>query len=115
MPPYHGINYRNVRDFWHLPFTLACDNSGHLRADLDAIGSGIALAEERLSGLYASSRAPDAWHLLLGMGPLTRAELARILDVTPRTASQVALALEQAGLIESPAPERPLQPVLPRR
>ncbi len=91
--------------------TTAC---GHLRADLDAIGSGIALAEERLSGLYASSHAPDAWHLLLGLGPLTRAELARILDVTPRTASQVALALEQAGLIESPAPERPLQPVLPR-
>ena len=88
---------------------------GHLRADLDAIRSGIALADERLSGLYASSRAPVAWGLLVGLGPLTRAELARILNVTPRTASQVALALEQAGLIEPPAPERPLQPVLPRR
>ena len=77
--------------------TTACR---HLRADLDAIRSGIALADERLSGLYASSRAPDAWCLLLGLGPLTRAELARALGVTKRTASQAALALEQAGLVE---------------
>ena len=65
--------------------------SEHLRADLDAIRSGMARADERLSGLYASSRAPDAWHLLLGLGPLTRAELARALGVTKRTASQAAL------------------------
>ena len=77
--------------------TTAC---GHLRADLAAIRSGIALADERLSRLYASSRAPDAWRLLLGLGPLTRAELARALGVTKRTASQAALALEQAGLVE---------------
>ena len=43
-----------------------------------------------------------------GLGPLTRAELARALNVTKRTASQAALALEQAGLIEPPAPERAL-------
>ena len=84
-----------------LPSTLqnaiaaAC---GHLRADLDALRSGTALADARLSGLYASSRAPDAWRLLLGLGPLTRAELARALAVTKRTASQAALALIDAGL-----------------
>ena len=77
--------------------TTAC---GDLRADLDAIRSGFALADARLSGLYASARAPDAWGLLLGLGPLTRAELARGLKVTKRTASQGALALEQAGLVE---------------
>ena len=70
------------------------------RTDLDDLRSGIGLADERLSGLYASSRAADAWRLLLGLGPLTRAELARALGVTKRTASQAALALEQAGLIE---------------
>ena len=72
--------------------------AGHVRADLDAIRSGIARADERLSGLYASSRAPDAWRLLVGLGPLTRAELARALGVTKRTASQAALALIEAGI-----------------
>ena len=76
--------------------TTAC---GHLRADLVAIRSGVALADERLSGLYASSRVPDVWHLLLGLGPLTRAELARALCVTKRTASHAALALIEAGLV----------------
>ena len=70
------------------------------RTDLEDLRSGIALADERLSGLYASSRAPTVWRLLLGLGPLTRAELARALGVTKRTASQAALALEQAGLVE---------------
>ena len=77
--------------------TAAC---GHLRADLDAIRSGMALADARLSGLYASSRAPDAWCLLLGLGPLTRAELARALGVTKRTASQAAQALFKADLAD---------------
>ena len=71
---------------------------GHLRTDLDAIRSGIARADECLSGLYVSSRAPDAWHLIWGLGPLTRAELARALGVTKRTASQSALALIEAGI-----------------
>ena len=74
--------------------------AGFVRADLDAIRSGVARADECLSGLYASSRAPDAWRLLLGLGPLTRAEVARALGVTKRTASQAALALEQACLVE---------------
>ena len=82
--------------------------------DLESLHKALAHGLERLAGRYASSHAPAAWALLLGLGPLTRAELARGLEVTPRTASQVALALEQAGLIASPAPERPLQPALPR-
>jgi DNA-binding transcriptional ArsR family regulator len=101
-----------------LPSTLqlaVATAGGHLRTDLDAIRSGLALADERLSERYASSRARDAWGLLVGLGPLTRAELARNLAVTPRTASQAALALAQAGLITPPAPDRPLQPVSPRR
>ena len=86
-----------------LPATLreaVTTASGHVRADLDAVRQGVARADESLARLYASSRAPDAWCLLLGLGPLTRAELARALGVTKRTASQAALALEQAGLIE---------------
>lgn len=85
------------------------------QSDLETLHRGLAHGQERLAGRYASSHAPAAWTLLLGFGPLTRAELARVLKVTSRTASQVALALEQSGLIAPPAPERPLQPVLPRR
>lgn len=52
-----------------------------------------------LRGLYASSHAPHAWQLISALGPLTRAELARALDVTPRTASQAVIALENANLV----------------
>lgn len=83
--------------------------------DLESLHRELEHGQERLSGRYASSRAPDAWGLLLGFGPLTRAELARTLDVTARTASQIALALVEAKLVAPPAPERPLQPVMPRR
>jgi DNA-binding transcriptional ArsR family regulator len=69
-----------------------------LRADLDQARHGLTVAEARLSGLYASSRAPDVWALVLGLGPLTRSELARALGVTKRTASQGAEALIAAGL-----------------
>jgi hypothetical protein len=70
-----------------------------LRADLDQARRGLELAEERLSGLYASSRASDAWRLLLGLGPLTRAEIGRALGVTSRTASLAAIALTDADLV----------------
>ena len=83
--------------------------------DLETLHRGLEYGQECLAGRYASSHAPAAWTLLLGLGPLTRADLARGLKVTPRTASQIALALEQAGLIGPPAPDRPLQPVLSRR
>lgn len=86
-----------------------------LGQDLEVLRKGLEHGQERLSGHYASSRAPDAWGVLLGLGPLTRAELARALDVTARTASQIALALVEAQLVAPPAPERPLHPALPRR
>ena len=56
------------------------------------------MGDERLAGLYASSQAPAVWQLIAGLGPLPRAELARGLGVTRRTASQAATALEQADL-----------------
>lgn len=67
-------------------------------ADLAAVRTALALGNERLAGLYASSQAPVVWQLISGLGPLTRAELARALDVTRRTASQAATALERADL-----------------
>ena len=66
--------------------------------DLAAVTAMVACGEERLAGLYASSQAPAMWQLIGGLGPLTRAELARALGVTRRTASQAAMALEKADL-----------------
>lgn len=66
--------------------------------DLAAVRAALALGDERLAGLYASSQAPAVWQLIAGLGPLTRAELARALDVTRRTASQAATALHKADL-----------------
>lgn len=66
--------------------------------DLAAVRAAVALGDERLAGLYASSQAPAVWQLIAGLGPLTRAELARALGITRRTASQAAQALEQADL-----------------
>ena len=43
-------------------------------------------------------QAPAVWQLISGLGPLTRAELARALSVTRRTASQAATALGKADL-----------------
>lgn len=70
----------------------------HVATDLAAMRSTLALGEERLAGLYASSQAPVVWQLINGLGPLTRAELARALGVTRRTASQAATALDKADL-----------------
>ncbi len=66
--------------------------------DLGAVRTALALSDERLAGLYASSQAPAVWQLIVGLGPLTRAELARALDVTRRTTSQAATALKKADL-----------------
>lgn len=67
-------------------------------SDLAALRAALELGNERLAGLYASSQAPAVWQLIVGLGPLTRAELARALGVTRRTASQAATALEKADL-----------------
>jgi DNA-binding transcriptional ArsR family regulator len=69
-----------------------------LATDLAAVRAALALGDERLAGLYASSQAPVVWQLIAALGPLTRAELARALGVTRRTASQAATALEKADL-----------------
>ena len=67
-------------------------------ADLRAMQRAHLQAEGALSGLYASSTAPLAWRLVAGIGPLTRAELARGLEVTKRTASQSVTAMVTAGM-----------------
>ena len=66
--------------------------------DLAVIHAAVALGDARLAGLYASSQAPAVWRLIAGLGPLTRAELARALGVTRRTTSQAATALIKADL-----------------
>lgn len=72
--------------------------AGDVATDLAAVTAMVARGDERLAELYASSQAPAMWQLIGGLGPLTRAELARALGVTRRTASQAAQALEKAGL-----------------
>lgn len=72
--------------------------SADVAIDLTTVRAALTLGDERLAGLYASSQAPAVWHLISGLGPLTRAELARALDVTRRTASQAATALDKADL-----------------
>jgi DNA-binding transcriptional ArsR family regulator len=69
-------------------------------ADLRLMREAVALADKLLSGrIYASSTAPQAWRMIVGIGPLTRAELARGLGVTKRTASQSVLSLQDAGMV----------------
>lgn len=70
-----------------------------VRTDIIGSRAAVDLGKARLAGANRSSRARDAWLLLAGLGPLTRAEIARALDVTKRTASQAAATLEEAGLI----------------
>jgi hypothetical protein len=68
-------------------------------ADLRAMQRAHLQAKRALSGLYASSTAPLAWRLVAGIGPLTRAELARGLGVTKRTASQSVAAMVTASMV----------------
>jgi CRP-like cAMP-binding protein len=77
--------------------------------------TALALGDERLAGLYASSQAPAVWQLIVGLGPLTRAELARALDVTRRTASQAATALDRADLASLRPSDHALAPKTPNR
>ena len=70
-----------------------------VRTDIIAARAATDLGKARLAGTNRSSRAHDAWLLLAGLGPLARAEIARALGVTKRTASQAATTLEDAGLI----------------
>lgn len=83
--------------------------------DLAAVRAAVELGRDRLAGLYASSQAPAVWQLIVGLGPLTRAELARALGVTRRTASQAATALEKADLAVLRPGEHALTPKSPPR
>ena len=66
----------------------------------DLMREAVALADKQLAGrLYASSTAPQAWRMIVSLGPLTRAELARALGVTKRTASQSVSSLQEAGMV----------------
>jgi DNA-binding transcriptional ArsR family regulator len=76
-----------------------CTGAAAVRTDIIGARAAVDLGKARLAGANRSSRARDAWLLLAGLGPLTRAEIARALDVTKRTASQAAATLEEAGLI----------------
>lgn len=68
--------------------------------DLRVMREAVALADKQLAGrLYASSTAPQAWRMIVSLGPLTRAELARALGVTKRTASQSVSSLQEAGMV----------------
>ena len=89
--------------------------AARVAADLNAAHHGVDLGQARLAGRYASSRARDAWALLLGLGPLTRAELARALRTTARTASQVALALASAELVTVRPGDGALMPIGPHQ
>jgi len=76
-----------------------CTGAAAVRTDIIGARAAVDLGKARLAGANRSSRARDAWLLLAGLGPLTRAEIARALGVTKRTASQAATTLEDAGLI----------------
>jgi DNA-binding transcriptional ArsR family regulator len=70
-----------------------------VRTDIIGARAAVDLGKARLGKVNRSSRARDTWLLLAGLGPLTRAEIARALNVTKRTASQAAMTLEEAGLV----------------
>ena len=70
----------------------------HAASDLVRLHQAMRTADRAMAGLYASSHAPVCWRLIVALGPLTRAELSRALEVTPRTASQAAAVLEKTGL-----------------
>lgn len=72
--------------------------SEEAEADLRLLRRAVVRADDSLSGLYASSTAPQAWRMIVSLGPLTRAELARGLSVTKRTASQSVASLQEMSM-----------------
>lgn len=84
-----------------LSASLAAGASG-LAEDLAHLHRAEQQGEQALGHLNASSAAPEAWRLIHSLGPLTRAELARALGKTKRTASQAVAAMVAAGVVEAP-------------
>jgi len=72
--------------------TMAC-------RDLELCRQAEILGAERLAPRNSSSCAHRLWPLLVGLGPLTRAEVARTLGVTKATASQAVEVLREADLV----------------
>ncbi len=70
-----------------------------VRTDIIGARAAMDLGKARLAKANRSSRMRDTWLLLAGLGPLTRAEIARSLGVTKRTASQAADGLAAVGLV----------------
>lgn len=70
-----------------------------VREDLDRCRRAEQLGAEALAERNRSSCAHHLWPLLVGLGPLTRAEAARALGVTKATASHGVTALVEAGLV----------------
>ena len=57
-------------------------------------------AAEALAGRRSTSRAPEAFDAIAGLGPLRRSQVAALLGVTPLGADAVVDALVGAGLVE---------------
>ncbi len=67
--------------------------------DMAQARSLAARATEALQGVRASSRAPQAFALIAGLGGLRRQQLAILLGTTEAGADQALARLQQAGLI----------------
>jgi len=57
-------------------------------------------AKQALSDVYSSSHAFAAWRFAYGIGPVTRLEIGRMLDVTHKTAYNVTQTLIDRNLAE---------------
>lgn len=86
----------------------ACD---HAADDLYTLHGALARGDAVLADRNASSTAPQAWLVIRGLGPLTRAELARALGVTKRTASLAVSTLEQLDLVRLRPADNSIFPV----
>lgn len=91
-----------------LALQTACE---HAADDLYALHGALVQGDAMLADRNASSTAPQAWRVIRGLGPLTRAELARGLGVTKRTASLAVLALEQLDLVRLRPADNSIFPV----
>lgn len=69
-----------------------------LYAEISSALKAYKAAQAELGDLYSSSRAFDAWRFAYGIGPVSRLEIARALDVTPKTAYAATSVLVERGL-----------------
>ena len=69
-----------------------------VHSDLTFLHNWHVTGSRMLHGHYKSASSHRAWRLVLGLAPLTRAELGRALNKTKRTSSAATAHLVQAGL-----------------